>query len=102
MTIAGQTFSVTQAGQTPANTMRVGSSAAYPTIQSGYNAAVTGDTIQVQTGTYPENDNFNINIPVSLVGGYNNSFSTSSSYSVITGTLTISNGAVTAQNIIIQ
>jgi hypothetical protein len=102
MTIAGQTFTVTQAGQTYGNTIQVGSTGAYSTIQSGYNAAVTGNTIEVQAGTYTANDIFNSNVSVSLIGGYNSGFTTSSSYSTINGTLTISNGTVTVGNILIQ
>jgi hypothetical protein len=93
-----------------AATINVGSAGAYPTIQSGYNAAGNGDTIQVQAGTYVENDNFNNNISVALIGGYNSTFSTAqpinlsdnSVNTVINGTLTISNGTVNAQNITIQ
>ncbi len=44
-------FPVAAAGQT----ITVGPSATYKTIQSAVNAAVAGDTILVQTGTYNEN-----------------------------------------------
>jgi hypothetical protein len=90
-------------GWTSVNTITVGSAGEDSAIQSGYNAAATGDTIEVQSGTtYVENDNFNRNVSVTLIGGYNGSFSTDSSYSIITGPLIISNGTVTAWNIIIQ
>ena len=93
-------------GLSYAVTLDVGSAGTYSTIQSGYQACVSGGggTIQVETGTYPENDIFGSNIFCSLIGGYNSSFSTnsSSSYSMITGTLKISNGTTTAENIIIN
>jgi hypothetical protein len=85
-------------------TLTVGSAPgdASATIQGAYNAAVTGDTIEVQAGTYSESDNFNNNVSVALIGGYNSSFSAISSNSVITGPVTVKNGTVTVQNIIIQ
>src|SRR5208337_480948 len=83
-------------------TIDVGNGGTYSTIQSGYDAAGNGDTIKVYESTYGENDNFNRNVSVALTGGYDNSFSTDCSCSAITGTLTISNGTVTAENIIIQ
>ncbi len=75
ITIGGQTFSVTQAGA--GNNILVGSSGTYSTIQLGYNNALTGSTIQVQTAAYPEIDIFNSNVSVTLSGGYGSSFSTS-------------------------
>ena len=88
--------------QTSANNIKVGSAGTYSTIQNGYNNAGNGNTIQVQAGTYVENDDFNRNETVALIGGYDSSFSTDSSNSVITGSLTISNGTVTVENIIIK
>ena len=89
-------------GLSYAATRDVGSAGTYTTIQNGYNAAGNGDTIQVQAGTYTENDNFGTNKSVALLGGYSSSFSPDSSYSIIAGTLTISNGTVTVENIIIN
>ncbi|MGD0283069.1 MAG: C10 family peptidase [Dissulfurispiraceae bacterium] len=83
--------------------VEVGSSGAYSTIQNGYNATGTGADIEVQAGTtYVESDNFNRNVSVSLIGGYNSSFTTDNSYSVTTGPLIIRNGTVTVRNLIIQ
>ncbi len=85
-----------------AATIDVESSGQYPTIQDGYEHTANGDTIQVQAGTYAENDIFDNNISVTLLGGFNSSFSANSSYSTIYGTLIISNGTVTVGNIIIS
>ncbi len=82
--------------------INVGNGVASNAIQAGYNNAANGETIQVQAGTYVENDLFNVGMSVALIGGYNGSFSTNSSNSVIAGTLTISSGAVTVLNMIIQ
>ncbi len=74
-----------------------------PPIQSAYNSAETGDTIEVQAGTYGESDDFSIDMSVALMGGFNPGFTTNSStYSVISGALTISKGTVTVQNISIK
>ncbi|MGD0282470.1 MAG: hypothetical protein ABSB95_08930 [Dissulfurispiraceae bacterium] len=94
--------STTTIGQTSGKTIQVGSSGTYSTIQSGYTACGNDNTIEVQTGPYAENDNFNDNVSVALIGGYDSSFSINSSNSIINGTLTISNGAVTVRNMIIQ
>ena len=87
ITIAGQTFTVTQAGQTSGSNITVGSAGTNPTIQLGYNKALTGNTIEVQSGTYPETDNFSSTVSVTLIGGYDSSFSNISSIPVINGTL---------------
>ncbi len=104
ITIAGQTFGVTQAAAptTSGNTITVGTAGTYLTIQGAYNSAGSGDTIQIPSGTMLENVNLNINISVALKGGYNSSFTTNSSNSAINGILTISNGTATVQNITIQ
>ena len=88
-------------GQAFGNDVKVGAAGAYFTIQNGYNNAGNGDTIEVQSGTYLETLNFSRNVSVALIGGYNGSFSTNISDSVITGLLTISNGTVTVENIVI-
>ncbi len=82
--------------------INVGSGVASNAIQTGYNNAANGETIQLQAGTYVENDLFNVGTSVALMGGYNSSFSTNSSNSAIAGTLKISSGTVTIGNIIIQ
>lgn len=84
------------------NIIQVPNSGEQSSIQIGYLSAVTGDTIQIQAGTFEENDDFNSNVSVALVGGYDSSFSTDSSNSLIKGTLTVSAGTVTIKNIIIQ
>ncbi len=102
ITIAGQAFVVTQAGQTSGTNVTVGSAGAYSTIQSGYNGSAAGDVIQIPAGSYTENLALSNNVSVTLKGGYDSSYLTSSSYSTINGTLTISNGSVTVGDLIIQ
>jgi len=84
-----------------ANDINVGPDGVYSTIQNGYNNAGNGDTIQVQSGTYLETLDFNRSVSVGLIGGYNSSFRTNLSDSAVTGSLTISSGTVTVENIVI-
>ena len=93
---------MTQSGQTSSSDIEVGITGTYSTIQGGYTVAGNGNTIEIQAGTYVENDDLNNNVSVGLMGGYNSNFTTNSSNSVIKGTLTISNGTVTVKNITIQ
>ncbi len=106
LTIGGQTLTVTQAGHTTCANLPVmiaGSTPAYySTLQSACTAACSGDTIQSQAGSFTENLDFNSNVSVTLQGGYDSCYSTDSSYSTISGTLTITNGTVNVQNITIQ
>ncbi len=74
----------------------------FGTIQDVYNAAGDGDTIQAQEGTFIETLNFNRNIIVILMGGFNADYTTNTSYTIVNGTVTITNGTVTMNNIIIR
>lgn len=75
----------------------------YTTLQSAYDvAAVTGDIIQVQVLVFTENPDFNRNVSVTLSGGHSCDYTTNVQKSIIDGTMTISNGTVTLENIIIQ
>src|SRR5208283_1253408 len=93
-------------GVQASGTITVGSSAgaSSTTIQSAYNTAAVngGGIIEVEAGTYPETLSFSKSVSVALTGGYDTLFSIDSSNSTIAGTLTISNGTVTVQNIIIS
>ena len=84
------------------NIVQVPNSGTQSSIQSGYNLAVSGDTIQIQFGTYLQTLDCSSNISVTLIGGYDSSFLTDSSDSIIAGILTVSNGTVTVKNIVIQ
>lgn len=61
-----------------------------------------GDSIQSQAVLFSEDIDFNRNITVSLIGGYDCSFSTNVGKSVVNGVVTISDGIVTMENITIQ
>ncbi len=74
----------------------------YSTHQSAYNSASNGDTIQSQAFDFTEDLNFNRNIAVTLKGGYNCWYNSNPPSSTLTGSLTISSGTVTVENLIIQ
>jgi len=67
----------------------------YPTLQSAYDAAIEGDTIETRIVVLSEDLNANRNIAVTLQGGYNCSYSAVTNKTVFNGTMTISNGVVT-------
>jgi hypothetical protein len=77
-------------------------SGSYNALQDAYNGAVDGDTIQSQAVFFSENLDFSRNIAVTIMGGYDCSFSTNVQKSVVNGTVTIRNGTVTIENIIIR
>ena len=74
----------------------------FNTIQSSYNSAADSDIIQIQALTFTENLNFNQNISVTLKGGYDYNFTANASNTAVIGTLTISSGTVTIENVSIQ
>jgi hypothetical protein len=67
----------------------------YLTIQSAYDAAIEGDTIQTRTVAFSDDLNTNRNISITLQGGYNCSYSAVTGNTVFNGTMTISDGVVT-------
>jgi hypothetical protein len=74
----------------------------YATIQSVYNAAEDGDTIQIQAGDFPEPLNFNRDICVTIQGGFDTEYTIPpSGTTMISGPLTISDGTITIDNLII-
>jgi photosystem II stability/assembly factor-like uncharacterized protein len=71
-------------------------------VQSAYASATDGDAIQTTALEFNENLTLDAPISVTLEGGYNSTFSDNPSYTTINGTLTISGGSVTIENIVIR
>ena len=68
-------------------------SAYYPALQTAYDAAANGDTLQSQATTLDPELNFGQDIDVSLIGGYNVDFSSQTGNTTV-GKVTISKGTV--------
>ncbi|MFZ4438287.1 MAG: BACON domain-containing protein [Syntrophales bacterium] len=104
VSIGGQTLTVSQGGNVGGciNLLVRRASGSHNTLQDSYNNAVNRDTIQSQAVIFSENLDFSQNISVALKGGYDCSFSTNDQKSTVDGTVTISNGTVTMDNIIIR
>jgi photosystem II stability/assembly factor-like uncharacterized protein len=82
----------------------LGVSPGYSSVQSAYDDPGTGngDTIQSMALNFSENLLFDRNVTVTLKGGYDSAYTTNPSSTIINGTLTISDGTVEVENIVIK
>ena len=71
----------------------------FSSLQDAYNAAVDGDRIMTHALDFSEDLSLDRNISVSLEGGYDCGYTTSYPSTVISGSLTISDGTVTIENV---
>jgi hypothetical protein len=76
----------------------------FPLFQDAYNATLDGSSTTMFANSLNlfENLVFDRNIVVTLKGGYDNSFGSNTGLTVLRGTLTITNGSVIMDNIVIQ
>jgi hypothetical protein len=82
---------------------RVGASTTYSLkIQDALTAASGGDTIKILALALTENLQFSTNVPVSLKGGFIPGFVDNTGYTILTGTLRISAGALTVERIVLK
>ena len=79
-----------------------GNTPCYSTIQSAIDSAATGSTINVTSETYIEDVVLDASKDLTLQGGWNLTFTAQSSNTTIAGSMTISNGTVTVENIVLQ
>jgi hypothetical protein len=79
-----------------------GASTYYRVIQTAYNEASSGQTLQIQGLDFAENVNLNKNIIVKLSGGYDCNYSGNPGFSTVNGSLTISGATVKIANLIIR
>jgi hypothetical protein len=74
----------------------------YSSIQTAYGASVNGDLVQSQSETLTGDINFDSNISLTLQGGNNCGYTMNSGNTILNGTMTISNGVVIIENIVLQ
>ncbi len=67
----------------------------FSTLQAAYNAAYDGATIQSLAQVSVEDINFNLNISVTLEGGYDCNFTSNAGVTSLSGTTQISSGTIT-------
>ncbi len=74
----------------------------YYSVQNAYNNASDTNTLHILGTTLTESPNLNRPISITLDGGYNCAFTGKGSYSFMQGTLSISNGTATVNNLVIR
>lgn len=75
----------------------------YANIQAAYSdSRLNGDIIEVQAGSLMEDLVFDQNVSFTLVGGKNCEYTAAASASTVHGVMTISNGTVVVENLVIQ
>lgn len=74
----------------------------YSSPQQAYNNALNGNTIISRAHSFSENLNLSLPVSVQLVGGYDSDFVNKENYTEISGTVTVSQGTVTVENIVIR
>ena len=79
-----------------------GNNPCFPNIQNGIALASAPSIIKITEGTYNENIILDFDEEMMLQGGWNADFTSNSSYTTIDGSLTITNGTMIIENIILQ
>jgi hypothetical protein len=74
----------------------------YPSIYDAYQGTLDNDVLQLQATLYKWGVILDRSVKITLQGGYDNSFTASSGYTTIVGSLTIATGSVTVDRIIVQ
>jgi len=77
----------------------------YSTIMGAsgaYQAAVSGNAILIWGTDFSEDFTFNLNKAVTLKGGYDSGYTTPSGYTTLTGPVTIQNGSLSVENLLIK
>lgn len=72
----------------------------YATLQDAYNTALDGENIRSQAVIFVEN--LNLNKSVTLIGGYDCSYTGITGWTRLKGQMTISNGTVTVKDFILE
>jgi hypothetical protein len=79
-----------------------GSMYVYPSIQSAYDSLIGGAVLQIQAGDFSGNLTSDQSKTVTIDGGYTCDFTSRPGYTTINGTLTINDGSMTLDRVIIR
>ena len=93
--IGGQDIYVESSGTCNGNTP------CYSTIQAAINGAISGSTIKIAGGSYGEDVSLSTSKNLTFKGGYDSTFITQSSTTTV-NSLTISNGSITVDNLVLE
>lgn len=74
----------------------------YPTIQTAYNVTTNKESVQMQALPFSENLNLQHNTNIKLQGGFGCDYLLNPGWTTINGSLTISGGTVTIENVVIK
>lgn len=74
----------------------------YSVLQTTYDIATDGTVVQSMSVGFDENLDLNREVAVTLDGGYGCDYMTNPGYTTINGTLTITNGEVAVNNIVVR
>jgi hypothetical protein len=94
--------SVTATFDTLPSVRILGSSKLYELLQLTYDGATTGDVIQSKGMTFIENLTMDKSVSVTFKGGYDSTFSTQNSYTVLEGVLRVKQGRLVVNHLIIK
>lgn len=74
----------------------------YNTFQDAYNAANTGEAIQSRKLDLTQTLVANRAVTITLTGGYDDSYATTTGYTTLRGNMTMSNGKITIKNVVLD
>lgn len=86
---------------TCSNSVRIAGGSYYTSLQNAYNAAGNGDTIQTSKTIITGNLNANRNISITLRGGYDCNFVSSTGYTYVKGSIQRTSGILSLGNVIL-
>ena len=80
----------------------IDTNAYYASIGSALSVVGAGQTLLIQETSLTESPSTSQDVSITLSGGYSCDYSMNPGFTTVNGTLTISQGAVTIENLIIQ
>ena len=80
----------------------IGDPTVYSTLQSAYDAAGDGNTIQSQAVVFTEDLDIDLNKSVTLEGGYDCDYTANNGETTLNGMLTVTNGTLTIENFVLE